>query len=92
MYWADDQRPNNNSHSGALQAGVRYAIVRGVLIHLLAEDNINRFYSTQLRLMATLDLSYYLGGVSGGGNPPPGLLTAGKGMFPPPGALPGVLQ
>src|SRR6185312_5924602 len=31
LYWADDQRDYNRSHSLALQAGVRYAIVRGVL-------------------------------------------------------------
>ena len=91
LYWADDQRENNNSHSVALQAGVRYAIVRGVLIHLLAEDNINRFYSTQLRVMAMLDLSYYLGS-AGGPNPPAGLLAMGMGGFPAPGALPGLLQ
>ena len=71
---------------------MRYAIVRGVLLHVFAEDSINRFYSTQLRLMATLDLSYYLGGVAGGGKPPPGLLAAGLGGFPAPGALPGLLQ
>lgn len=91
LYWADDQRESNRSHSVALQAGVRYAIVRGVLIHLLAEDNINRFYTTQLRVMAMLDLSYYLG-ASGGPNPPSGLLAMGLGGFPAPSALPGLLQ
>lgn len=91
LYWADDQRESNRTHSVALQAGVRYAIVRGVLIHLFAEDNIDRFYTTQLRVMATLDLSYYLG-PSGGPNPPPGLLAMGLGGFPAPGALPGLLQ
>lgn len=91
LYWADDQRENNRSHSLALQAGVRYALVRGVLIHLLAEDNISRFYSTQLRFMAMLDLSYYLG-PGGGPNPPPGLLAMGLGGFPAPGVLPGLLQ
>jgi hypothetical protein len=91
LYWEDDQRESNRSHSGALQAGVRYAIVRGILLHVLAEDNINRFYSTQLRFLATLDLSYYLGAF-GVGNPPAGLAATGLGGFPPPGALPGVLQ
>ena len=91
LYWADDQRDNNRSHSLALQAGVRYALVRGVLIHLLAEDNIDRFYSTQLRFMATLDLSYYLG-VGGGPNPPAGQLAMGLGGFPAPGVLPGLVQ
>ena len=91
LYWADDQRESNRTHSVALQAGVRYALVRGVLIHLLAEDNVDRFYTTQLRVMAMLDLSYYLGS-SGGPNPPPGLLAMGLGGFPAPGALPGLLQ
>lgn len=91
LYWADDQRESNRTHSVALQAGVRYALVRGVLIHLLAEDNVDRFYTTQLRVMAMLDLSYYLG-PGGGANPPPGLLAMGLGGFPAPGALPGLLQ
>lgn len=91
LYWADDQRDYNRSHSVSLQAGVRYALVRGILIHLMAEDNIDRFYSTQLRFMATLDLSYYLG-VAGGPNPPPGQLAMGLGGFPAPGVLPGLLR
>lgn len=91
LYWADDQRESNRTHSVSLQAGVRYALVRGVLIHLLAEDNVDRFYTTQLRVMAMLDLSYYLG-PGGGPNPPPGLLAMGLGGFPAPGALPGLLQ
>ncbi|HRI54901.1 MAG TPA: hypothetical protein PLW65_32410, partial [Pseudomonadota bacterium] len=91
LYWADDQRESNRTHSVSLQAGVRYALVRGVLIHLLAEDNVDRFYTTQLRVMAMLDLSYYLG-PGGGPSPPPGLLAMGLGGFPAPGALPGLLQ
>ncbi|MCS6912985.1 MAG: hypothetical protein RMK29_18345 [Myxococcales bacterium] len=83
MYWTDGGRAENNTHSLGLQAGARYALTRGVLLHLLVENNINRFYASQLRLVALLDLSYYLGGSSGGAAPA-GLMPAGMGGFPPP--------
>lgn len=91
LYWADSQRIENNAHSASLQAGVYYALVRGVLLHLFAEDNINRFYRSQLRLMAMLDLSYFLG-PHGGAGTPAGSLATGLGRFPAPQLMPGVFQ
>lgn len=80
MHWADDNR--GEMDSVGLQAGARYALARGILLHVLAEDNINRLYYSQVRLVALLDLSYYFGAQSTG-NPPAGLLAAGMGGFPP---------
>jgi hypothetical protein len=91
LYWADSERIENNAHSASLQGGVYYALVRGVLLHLFAEDNINRFYRSQLRLMAMLDLSYFLG-PHGGAGTPAGSLATGLGRFPAPQLMPGVFQ
>lgn len=90
IYWADDLRESSRSHGVSLQGGVRWAFMKGALLHLLAEDNIDRFYSSQLRLMALLDLSLLLG-PHGGRRGPAGLLGAGFGEFPQPGMMPGVL-
>lgn len=91
MYWADDQRARNSSHGVALQGGVRWAIHRGALLQLLVEDSIDRFYNSQLRFLAQLDLSFALG-PRGGGRPPVGNLSAGFGEFPAPGLMPGFYQ
>lgn len=90
IYWADDARESSRSHGVSIQGGVRWAFMKGALLHILAEDNIDRFYSSQLRLMAMLDLSLLLG-PHGGRRAPAGLLNAGYGEFPSPGTLPGVL-
>ena len=86
MYWSEQRREENVVHSFGLQAGVRYALTRGVLMHVLLEDNVNRYYNSQLRLVALLDLSYYLGG-SGAGAAPVGMPAAGMGAFPPAGRM-----
>ena len=74
-----------------MQAGVRWQVMRGALLHLLVEDNVDRYYNAQLRLMAMLDLSFALG-PRGGGRPPVGLMSAGFGEFPSPGLMPGFYQ
>lgn len=89
-YWADGLRDTNRSHGVALQAGVRWAFMRGALIHVLIEDSIDRFYSSQVRLLATLDLSYALG-PHGGARSPAGFLPAGFGDAPRALPLPGLL-
>jgi len=91
MYFADDQKPDLRSHMLGFQAGARWAIIHGLLLHILAENNIDRYYNSQLRLMAMLDLSYLLG-PSGGGLPPAGLLQMGLGSYPPLGPQAGVLR
>lgn len=89
-YWADELHDSNRSHGVALQAGVRWAFMRGSLIHVVVEDNIDRFNSSQLRLLATLDLSYALG-PQGHARSPAGLLTAGFGDAARAYATPGLL-
>ena len=90
-YWADPLRVDNNAHGFSAQAGVRYAVFRGALLHLLIEDNVNRFYASQLRALAIVDLSYALG-PHGGPRPPAGLWSMGLGGFPQPGPMPEVIQ
>ncbi len=90
LYWADDERLQSRSHGLALQGGIRWTILSGALLHLLAEDSIDRFYKSQLRLMALLDISFLLG-PDKGRRSPPGLLNAGFGAFPAGRLLPGVL-
>lgn len=90
LYWADDQRAANTSHSGTFQAGVRWSAFRGALVHLFAEESISRFDLSRLRLMVSVDLSFLLG-PHGRGVAPAGLLGAGMGAFPTPLARPEVL-
>ncbi len=91
MYFADDMKTDNRSHMLGMQLGARWAIVSGLLLHVLAENNIDRYYNSQLRLLAMLDLSYLLG-PNGGGIPPAGLLQMGQGSFPALGPQAGVLR
>lgn len=91
MYFADDVQTANRSHMMGVQVGARWAIINGLLLHVLAENNIDRYYTSQLRFMAMLDLSYLLG-PSGGGIPPAGLLQMGLGSYPPLGPQAGVLR
>jgi len=81
MYFADDLRPEQQSHMVGIQAGARWAIVQGLLLHVFLENNIDKFYQSQLRFMAMLDLSYLLG-PRGGGLPPQGLTQMGLGGYP----------
>ena len=40
------------------QAGARWIMADGIALHLLVEENVNRFYSSQLRVFAILDLAF----------------------------------
>ncbi len=91
LYFADDQKVDLRSHMFGFQVGARWAIINGLLLHILAENNIDRYYNSQLRVLAMLDLSYLLG-PNGGGVPPAGLLQMGLGSYPPLGPQAGVLR
>lgn len=90
-YYADELREANRSHGAALQAGVRWAFLRGALIHVFIENSIDRYSSSQVRLMASLDLSAVLG-PHGGPGTVAGLLPAGFGDAPRPLPLAGLLN
>jgi hypothetical protein len=40
---------------------VRWTPLDGISIHGLVEENVNRLYTSQLRLLALLDLSFWVG-------------------------------
>jgi hypothetical protein len=61
VYFKNDLRELNSAHSFGLQAGLRWAITQGAVFHILVEENVNRIYASQLRLLALLDLSFLLG-------------------------------
>lgn len=68
-HFEDDLRPVvSRADSFGVQAGARVQLFPGLLLHLLAEDNVNRFYDSQLRFFALLDVSTLFGsrGVSFG--------------------------
>jgi hypothetical protein len=72
VHWSSDQIYANargqsplppvivEGDSFGFQLGARFQLARGILLHLLVEDNINQFYSTQLRVFALLDLAFFL--------------------------------
>jgi hypothetical protein len=66
VHFKDDSRTIDHADSFGVQAGLRYSFVRGVMLHLLLEENVNRFYDSQLRLLAVLDVSWWLGPRGGG--------------------------
>lgn len=57
----DDARPEDRADSFGVQAGLRWTPMRGITLHGLVEENVNRLYASQLRVMALLDLSFWLG-------------------------------
>lgn len=54
---AGTQSFDASGNSFGAQAGGTWVIYPGILLHLLAEENVNTVYSSQLRLLALLDLS-----------------------------------
>jgi len=66
VHFADDSRPVDHADSFGLQAGLRYSFTRGLTLHVAMEENINRFYDSQLRLLALLDISFWVGPRSAG--------------------------
>jgi hypothetical protein len=61
LHFRDDSRPIDHADSLGLQAGLRYTFVQGLTGHLLVEENVNRIYTSQLRVIGVLDLSFWLG-------------------------------
>ncbi|HEY2746560.1 MAG TPA: hypothetical protein VGL86_18135 [Polyangia bacterium] len=57
----DDSRPEDAANSFGVQAGVRWTPLEGISVHGLVEENVNRLYTSQLRVLALLDLSFWLG-------------------------------
>ena len=72
-YWADDHEKTNNTVSFGAQLGARVQFVPGVLLHVIAEDNINKFYASQFRLYAVLDISLIAGSNGFATRPPRGV-------------------
>lgn len=61
-HFEDDLRPDvSRADSFGVQAGARVQLFPGLLLHLLAEDNVNRYYTSQLRFFAMLDVSTLFG-------------------------------
>src|SRR5262249_6773173 len=63
-HFEDDARGNAEADRGdsiGLQLGGRAALARGILLHVLVEDNISRYYASQFRLYAVLDVTALLG-------------------------------
>ena len=56
----DDARPIDRADSFGVQAGLRYSPLHGVTLHGLVEENVNRIYASQLRVLALVDLSFWL--------------------------------
>jgi hypothetical protein len=60
-YFQDDLRPDFGGSSVGFQLGGRLLLDRGMQLHLLVEDNVSRFYASQFRVYAVLDISMLLG-------------------------------
>lgn len=61
VYFRNDLRELDQTHSFGVQGGLRWSLASGAVLHLLVEENVNRIYSSQLRLLALLDLAFLLG-------------------------------
>jgi hypothetical protein len=61
VWFRDDSRTIDHAHSFGVQAGARYAFAHGLTLHLAAEENVNRFFASQFRLLAMLDISFLVG-------------------------------
>ncbi len=86
VHFEDDLRPDvSEGDSFGAQLGARLQLGRGILLHLLAEENVNRFYASQLRLYAVLDLAFLLSRAGFAQGYPRGVGQA-MGQFPVGGA------
>jgi hypothetical protein len=56
----DDIRTIDSADSFGAQAGLRWAPIHGVILHGLVEENVNRLYTSQLRLLLVADLAFFL--------------------------------
>ena len=66
----DDSRPIDHADSFGLQAGVRWTPLDGITVHGLVEENVNRFYPSQLRAVGAAR-SVVLGRHETARHPPP---------------------
>ncbi|HEX4511605.1 MAG TPA: hypothetical protein VH328_16065 [Burkholderiaceae bacterium] len=66
VHFRDDSRTIDHADSFGLQAGLRYSFTRGLNLHVVIEENVNRIYDSQFRLLALLDISFWLGKGGGG--------------------------
>ncbi len=57
----DDLRPDDRADSFGVQGGGRWTFYRGMSLHLLVEENVNRIYSSQFRALAMFEVAYWLG-------------------------------
>jgi hypothetical protein len=61
VHFRDDSRTIDHADSLGLQAGLRYTLAKGLTGHLLLEENVNRIYISQFRVLGVLEISYFLG-------------------------------
>jgi hypothetical protein len=66
VHFRDDARAIDHADSFGVQAGLRYSFLRGLTVHLAVEENVNRFYASQFRALALVDLSFWIGPRGGG--------------------------
>jgi hypothetical protein len=61
VHFEDDVRPIDHADSFGLSAGARYLLRRGLALHLLVEENVNRFYASQFRVVGVVDVATFAG-------------------------------
>ncbi|MFH1132477.1 MAG: hypothetical protein V1754_14165 [Pseudomonadota bacterium] len=54
----EDQRTDSSTLTFGLQLGGRVQFIPGVILHVMAEDNISELYTSAFRLLAVLDLEF----------------------------------
>lgn len=54
----DDLLDDFDGTTFGVQAGATYVLARGIALSLLAEENTNRFYDSQFRVIGILDLAF----------------------------------
>lgn len=57
----DDARPEDRADSFGAEVGLRYTPIHGLTLHGLVEENVNRLYASQLRVLVLADLSFFVG-------------------------------
>ena len=62
VHFEDDHHTSNYADSFGFQVGARVSFWKGMLLHLIFEDNINRFDLSQIRFYALLDVTALVGG------------------------------
>jgi hypothetical protein len=58
IHFDEDLRDKLRGTSLGVQAGATYEIHPGIVLHVMAEDNINPFYQSQFRLLGIVDLAF----------------------------------